>query len=380
MHIVHLSSVHHVSDTRVFHKECRSLAEAGFKVTLIANADRDEVVGGVDVRALPARRGGRISRMTRTVWHVFRQARRVDGDAYHLHDPELLPIGILLKMMGKHVVFDAHEHVAKQILTKPWLPSPFRRAASTGYRLLESVAVRLIDAVVVADPSQCGLYPASKVCVIENFPIISEDAAVSSAPYASRPARVAYVGGISVLRGVREMVEAVRLVNECRPLTLALGGRFIPPALQGEIKASDGWQFVDYRGFLDRVQVYEMMRESRIGMVVLHPIPNYMTSQPVKLLEYMLAGLPVVVCDFPYYRTYVEDTLAGIMVDPLDQNAIAEALHWLLEHPDEAEAMGQRGREAVLTTFNWESEARKLVALYQKILAADVDQGRRSRQ
>jgi glycosyltransferase involved in cell wall biosynthesis len=59
-----------------------------------------------------------------------------------------------------------------------------------------------------------------------------------------------------------------------------------------------------------------------------------------------------------------------LLVDPLNPKAIADAMRWIMDHPAEAEAMGQRGRRAVEHTYNWDAEATKLTGLYNKLLAS----------
>ena len=101
---------------------------------------------------------------------------------------------------------------------------------------------------------------------------------------------------------------------------------------------------------------------------LLHPKPNYVESQPVKLYEYMTAGLPVIASDFPYWRRIVDEAGCGLLVDPKDPEAIADAIEWLWRNPEEAEEMGKRGREAVFARYNWRAEVPKLLGLYEEIL------------
>ncbi len=80
-------------------------------------------------------------------------------------------------------------------------------------------------------------------------------------------------------------------------------------------------------------------------------------------------GIPVIVSNFPLYRSIIEDHKCGICVDPLDPQAIADALSHLMDNPSEAKAMGARGRAAVEEIYNWDVESVKLLDFYTKVLA-----------
>src|SRR5215469_11516716 len=86
--IVHLTSVHNAFDTRIFSKDCRSLARAGFQVTIVAPHTEDTTKDGVRIWAVPlAKDKGRLHRMTATAWRILREAWQIDADIYHFHDP-----------------------------------------------------------------------------------------------------------------------------------------------------------------------------------------------------------------------------------------------------------------------------------------------------
>lgn len=365
--VVHMTSAHRVPDTRIFLKECRTLSDAGYEVVLIAQHEIDEDRYGVRIRAIPSPRN-RFARMLSTSTKVLRRAFTERADIYHFHDPELIPAGILLRLAGKRVVYDVHENVPKQILSKAWIPSGLRRPVSRLVHCLEWMGARVFSGIVAATPAIAAQFPPRKTVVVQNFPILDELTMPDPTPYGERPPWITYVGGISAERGIRDMVTALgRLPDGCG-IRFKLVGRFMPESLRGEIEVLPGWSHVDYLGWQSRLEVAAVLDQSRIGLVVLHPSPNYIESQPTKLFEYMSAGLPVIASDFPLWRQVILSASCGVVVDPLNPDAIADAIQWLLENSVEAQHMGERGRRAVLETYNWAVEAQNLLQLYSEML------------
>ncbi|MDA3833056.1 MAG: glycosyltransferase, partial [Spirochaetales bacterium] len=199
---------------------------------------------------------------------------------------------------------------------------------------------------------------------INNFPILGE-LAEGEIDWSKKKNHVCYVGGIGRLRGVQEMVKAMELTQPS--VKLALGGSFGQPEFEAQIRAEAGWQKVDYRGWLDREGVKMALNESVAGLVTLHPIINYLDALPVKMFEYMAAGLPVIASNFPFWKEIVEGNQCGLCVDPLDPKAIAEAIDYLVAHPAEAERMGRNGQRAVNEKYNWPIEEQKLLKLYESL-------------
>ncbi len=366
--VAHLTTVHPPFDTRIFHKECTTLVKAGYEVGLIAPHDRNETINNVRIRAIPKPKGRR-ERMTRTAWHVYRAASREHADLYHFHDPELIPIGLLLKAHGKRVIYDVHEDVPRQILSKHWIPRPLRGLVAKLAELMEFVGTRPFDSIIAATPTIAERFPTEKTVIVQNFPILNELTPRETHSCAERLPLIAYVGGISVTRGAREMVQAMALLPRSLPAQLVLAGAFVPADLESELQRMPGWERVKFIGWQDREGVANLLAEAQIGLVTLHPIINYLDSYPVKLFEYMAAGLPVIASNFPLWKEIVEANECGLTVDPLNPKEIAQAIEYLLNHSEERQKMGQNGRRAVREKYNWEQESKKLLKLYEVVLS-----------
>jgi glycosyltransferase involved in cell wall biosynthesis len=364
--VCHLSSAHVRMDTRILNKQCFSLLKEGYDVTLVvADGQADEDLLGikiVDVGKVP----GRLDRILKTTKKVFTKAIELDADIYHFHDPELIPCGLKLKRMGKKVIFDSHEDVPKQMLSKPYLTPLVLRAISRIIAVYEGYAGRRIDAVVTATPyiRDKFLRLGARSVDINNFPIQSEFDL--GGPWDNKENEICYVGGISEQRGIKEIVTACSLAKTRVRLNLA--GSFSSNELRKELIADDSWQCVNELGEVGRSGVKDVLFRSRVGLVTLHPIINYLDALPIKMFEYMSAGIPVIASNFPLWRSIIEETGCGLCVNPLDPLEIAEAIDTLIEHPDMAEEMGQNGRIAVAEKYNWEMEEKKLVSLYRSIV------------
>jgi glycosyltransferase involved in cell wall biosynthesis len=364
--VVHLTSVHKTFDVRIFHKECKSLASAGYDVTLIAPlAEGDLIRDGVKVCAVPPPRN-RSERMSSTVWKVYEAAVRANAEIYHFHDPELMPVGILLKARGKRVIYDVHEDYANDVSNKPWIPTLLRVPASAAVRACEVIFTTAFDRVIAATPTIARKFQAGKTRLVQNFPWIEEFRCSGNVPYEKREAIAVYVGGLSDHRGLREMRQAVELAAKQIPVRLVTAGQ-VNSGAKAEFESDRKSSLVEHKGTLGRAQVAELLARARVGLVLLHPTLNYVNAQPNKLFEYMSAGLPVIASDFPLWRKMVTSAECGLLADPLNPAAIAEALVWLLGHPAQAAEMGLNGQRAVAEKYNWEHESECLIATYAEL-------------
>lgn len=369
--IVHLTSTHFPFDARVFHKECRTLAEAGFDTHLVVPYESDEIVDEVKVHGVQMPRN-RLERFFRTSIAVVRAGASLNADLYHIHDPELLPFGALLEACGATVVYDAHEDLPANMKARSWIPRRIRGVVSSVVDKVELVLASRMSAIVAATPVIAERFKNLRphVTQVQNFPVLSDlDQVSADLPYLERAPRIAYVGGLTAARGVRQMVKAVGKVETPVSPSFTIAGHFPSCDLEKEVTGMEGWRRVDFRGRVSQEEVFQILNGVRCGVAVMQPVPNYINAQPLKVFEYMAMGIPLVASDFPLWRRIIGEADCGLLVDPEKPNDIAGAIQWVLDHPEEAKLMGERGRVAVEEKYNWNTEADRLLALYDRLLS-----------
>jgi len=365
--IVHVTTVHSPFDVRIFHKQCVSLAAAGYDVALIQTGTAAETVKGVRIVPLRAS-GSRIARMTRGVWRAVRAVRRLRPKVVHFHDVEFIWGALLLKMMGHRIIYDVHEDVAKDLEDKHYLPAFAVAPIRLVVQFTEWLAVVFFDRVVAATSSIRDRFPGYRARLIRNTPILGEMSVADRVPFAERPRTVGYLGGLAQFNGPLSMVEAMSTLPPTVEAKLMMGGKFPDPVLEKAVRGHPGWVRVEFLGWVDRASIAAVMQQLRAGLVLYQPSPNVVASEPNKFFEFLSAGVPLIASNFPAWREFVDRIGCGISVDPSDSAAVADAIAYMLDNPDEAEAMGRRGLEAVTSHYNWGRDGASLVNLYGELI------------
>jgi glycosyltransferase involved in cell wall biosynthesis len=364
--VAHLTSAHSTDDSRIWVRECRTLASAGFNVTIVGPGGSSGNIDGVEIRTVPSV-SSRLRRMTITVWRVFMGALLSRASICHLHDPELIPVALVLKLLGRRIIYDVHEDLPATILDKAWIWSYIRRAVARLAAGIEFTTRLYVDAFVTATPHIARRFPRGRTYIVQNFPLAEELAASSGRTYCERSLKVAYLGGMIGIRGVHELVRATDLV-ENSAVRLVLIGEFQESTLERRCRNESGWRKVDHLGWRSWPEVAKALGDARAGLVTYYPAANQIAAQPTKLFEYMAAAIPVIASDFPLWRRIIDGAGCGLLVNPQDPRAIAAAIQWVLDYPTEAAKMGRRGRAAIIGKYNWECESKHLLALYEDLL------------
>jgi glycosyltransferase involved in cell wall biosynthesis len=371
-----LSSVHDALDNRVFYREACSLQRAGYDVTLVAVHSRDEVKEGVRIVGLPRVPRWQRPRLWRT---LLRHALDAEADIYHFHDPELLLVTPWLRLFsGKPTVYDVHEAYPDFIRVKEYLPVWLRNPIAWVFRWMEPLLARLQSGLVFADDQIAAAFSAVRrpKTTLFNFPARNfvESATAVTRDVERREPVVLYLGGMERNRGSRLMIEAFqKVLVECPAARLLHVGHFAPPDLEEEVRADvaqrDIGQAVNLAGRVPFEEIGGYLKRAAVGWVTWQPVPKNEKNIPTKLFEYMAYGLPVVSSELPSTRPFVRNGENGYLVTADDPAAHARAILALLGEPEDARAMGRKGQEMVRARYNWDEMEKRLLALYDGLLA-----------
>jgi len=359
-----LTSVHPPFDVRIFHKQAKTLIKAGYGVVLIAQHTKEETVDGVKIVPLPKAKH-RFERMTKVVWKLFRLALKEKANVYHFHDPELILIGVGLKLLGKKVIYDVHEDVPKDILAKDWAGNfMIRKTISFIFDGLERFSSVFFDSVISATPDIAKKFNPTKTILLRNMPILELIDTVKPASRKRDKSIVIYAGGLSRVRGIKEIIQAMELVKAKAELWLL--GKWKSEEFKKQCEILEGWEYTKYLGYKEIEHVYSYMKNANIGIVNFLPQPHNINSLPNKPFEYMACSVPIVMSNFPYWEEMFKG--CAIFCNSQEPRDIAKKIDFLLAHPQEAERIGRSGRQVILEKYNWENESKKLIKMYQDLL------------
>ena len=327
--ICHITTVHSPFDDRIFHKECKSLLKAGYDVVLIAQHERDETVEGIKINALPKVKS-RLKRMIRLPLITLKKALEEKADVYHFHDPELIPVGLILKLYRKKVIYDIHEDYKSKILSKSYITPPLRKIISTLFDLFEKQSSKCFDALVTADNYVKSRFRYGNVYRVANFPPLLD---IRKIQRNDGKVICVYSGGLSEDRGIAKIVGALQYLKDI-PVEVILLGEWENEYIKNYALRNSEVKYLGYKPW------DEVMKTADMGLNLLQLVPVYLyaAENSVKIFEYMMIGL-IVSSDFEGLKNIIEGNKCGITVNPLDPMEIAKAIRYLFEHSEEAKKM-----------------------------------------
>lgn len=362
--VCHVSTVHSGLDPRIFWKECLSLASAGYRVTLLAPRIPKGMVQGV--ACIPIRtvthRWVRPFMGFSVFWRVLRLHPRIT----HFHDPELIPVAVALQLFGLKIIYDAHEDLPKALKQKDWAQRPVIRVAVRTFAQWLERSLRWLSAVVYVVDGQTESKMNSRAVLVRNFP--REDLFVPSATPrgpATLPLNTIYVGGLTQMRGVHELIDSVGMLAEGQ-VHLLLAGRWESSEFKDKCEQSIGWGRVQSLGDLAYTEIPGLLRQADIGVFCPQRGPNIVRSIPLKVLEYMACGLPIVLTEVPFWHELFGAIPLYVKVP--NAASIAAALAELIRDPAARLERARQGQVQLRTNgWYWENESLGLLKLYDDL-------------
>jgi glycosyltransferase involved in cell wall biosynthesis len=369
--ICHLTSVHNRYDTRIFQKQCRSLAKSGYDITLICIDNLgNEVIDGVKIISAKVKAKFPLMRVLKAPMTIYRIALLCNSEIYQIHDPELLPVGLRLKRAGKKVIYDSHEDFPNQLLEKEWIPLILRRIFSVSAKIYMKIVLKKIDAVLTVTPHIVEKLRniTSSVYLVTNYPIVEDKLDdITLETYLSRDNKLCYSGTVYNDSSQEEIIEAIENISDIRYIIVGS----ITKEYLLKLRKVDRCSKIDYLGRVSKTELNEIYNAVTIGIILVDYSDKFGGKMGTlginKLFEYMLFGLPVICTDFTLWKEIMDKYKCGLYVNPNNSEEIANAIHYLIEHKNEAYRMGQNGRKAIFEEFNWKSQERTYLGIVEKI-------------
>lgn len=365
--VCHITTVHSIDDVRIFHKECISLAAAGFDVTIIACSDIafEDSINNIRRISLQVPVTNRLLRFFKRSKAVYKKAIEVNSEIYHFHDPELLPVALKLKKRGKKVIFDSHEFYGEQIKHKKYIPFVLRGLIAKLYMKYEAFVCKKLDAVIqICTLNGLDYFNkrATKTIFVTNAPVLEKNATVA---FTQNNESVIYMGDLNYYRGITHIIKAS--ANAKVPLILA--GNFSPKEYNEQVKQLEEYSNVDYKGFVNQDHINSLLNKSFAGLSTLLHVGQYpiIDTFPTKVYEYMAAGLPVIISNTRFAERMIKKYRFGLCVNPESVEEISKAISFLKNNKEIASQMGENGRKAFEEKFNWQIEEKKLIKLYYSL-------------
>jgi glycosyltransferase involved in cell wall biosynthesis len=370
--VCHVISGYIRDNARIFQRQCISLSNAGFKVSILTNDGQpEEIMDGVNVYCTKITFKSRLLTLLFAKYQFLKRAIEIDADIYQLHSPELIPLGVALKKIGKIVIYDAHEDLPRHILEKEWLPKFTRGIISKIVEYYMNISLKKLNEII--SPHSHVVKELSRLnpntTLITNFPIINWNYKILLEEYLAREKIICYTGTVYEYSN-QDMI--LKALNDL-PQILYKSVGYISQSQLLKLSKIDSFKRVEFGDLIPYSKMKSFYESAIIGLVIYdyklnlgNRLGSYGTN---KIFEYMEAGLPFICTDYVLWNEIVTKYNCGICVQPGNLTQIRDAIHFLYANPTLAYQMGQNGRRAVESEYNWGLEEKKYISLFNKYVS-----------
>lgn len=357
--ICHLTTKHRADDNRILELQAIYSAQYGYDVTIIGLCENPKILENVKIIPVQTKK-----------LKLIKQCLSLKCDLYEFHDPQLLLIGVLLRICGKKVVFDSHENYEEKIKTSILRRcshlKPLKNIIAKLWWIYEKLCISILSGKIVADRTILKKYGKNTI-LLPNFPGRKFYTDLPLRNRTDDKFRLIYVGSLTWDRGIIETIQAINK-TEHKNVEFHIIGDTNDKKIIEYIKNSPK---TVYHGRVPWRDLKKHLVEADVGVVLLQPVDAYLYypgENIVKLWEYMSIKLPVLISDFPKLRSLCNQLKFGLCVKPDDISEIAKAIDWMIENPEECHKFGENGKRAVEEKYNAENQVAKLFEFYNKLL------------
>ncbi len=373
--ICHVTTVHNLHDTRIYYKEIMSLVNSGFLVSFIVQKNDGYLKNDTITYYFLSDRSGLFTRFSNNIKALI-YSFKIKAEIYHLHDPELLPLGILIKiLLRKKIIYDIHELYHDAILHKHYFPKYVAKISSKIYSIIEKFSIRFFDSIILAELNYSKHYSKYEHEIIQNY--FPEKYILKNLKLINpneQPLKIIYVGGITKIRGIYELLNFLKLLKKHLEFEFHLIGPIYPDSIRKDIDS-----FINENTLKGNVIIYNripytialnIMESCDVGLLFLHPIINNTTILSTKMFEYMAKGLVVLMSDFPLWVEFNSQYNCGLTINIFDIDNQIEAIIDYFKNTEVLNKIKSNNVKLIKENFRWEIEEKKLLNLYNKILTS----------
>jgi len=357
-------------------KEAKTLADAGHDVTLLGwqrfgDAPIQEEQYHYTIKRLKFR-----APIEKTVifylpiwWTLaFLWLLKEDWDVVHAADLDTyIPAFFAAKIKRKSLVYDIFDFYADMVP----LPAFVRNCVAT----FDILLMKFADAVIVVDPSrlkQIGKEGDSSINIIYNSPMDPPTLSMTGMQKVQQaPFKIFYAGILGEGRDFETVIQATRGIREVRVEFAGFG--YYAEHLRS---LSERESHVTFIGTIPYDEVIRRTLQSDLLFALYDPnVPNNRYASPNKLFEAMMCGKPILVSDGTAMADIVKEEECGLVVPYGDVDAIKHAILTLKNDPVLCRRLGENGRRAYETKYNWKIMEERLLEIYRRLDPAQRQAG-----
>tara|TARA_A100001035_G_scaffold261555_1_gene240633 strand:+ start:744 stop:1847 length:1104 start_codon:yes stop_codon:yes gene_type:complete len=363
MKLIHLSSTHKRFDSRIFHKICVSASNAGHQVTLIVadgkGCETSNNVRIIDVGHSP----NRLTRLLINPIKILLKTISYRNCIFHLHDPELLFISLFLRRKKTRVIYDMHENLHIQILSKEWIIGSYllKKLIANFSILYQKFFIKKIDYLIVAQPVMKIFYSNMNKNIVDINNFAKPLEYIKNQKFINKKFNLVYAGGLSEDKGLINMINLIKYLPESYKLHIAGPIDYS----QKELIEKLNHKKIIFYGLLSNKELNLLYQNCSIGLIMFNNVGQYSMSYSIKLFEYIQFGMTVIMPNFGDWVDFNKQYKVGINIDPKNTKECAKKIINLEENL--LEDFFYSNKLLQNNKFNWEKEYIKLEKRYKSI-------------